>query len=237
MAPRASASSAAPPGVGKSRLLRRVADRAQRRGFRVLRANGYDETPPLLPVLTAMAPLIDQARQGRRTDLTDEDIEALNVLSESSGPVSASSGGNRLSDDTHRYLAASRLLLGAARSRPILLAIDDAHALDDASAALLAHLTAAAVHQAEGLPVRLLTQLTVRPGAGRPVARRTLARLRDEQGGAEFTLQGLDEVDLNDLLASFGPAAAPSRPLLRSMRRRTDGNPLFHASALDSSAR
>ena len=95
------------PGVGKSRLLRALADRAQRRGFRVLRASGYYETPPLLPVLTAMAPLIDQARQGRRTDLTDEDIEALNILSQSGEPVAASSAGLRPSDDTHRYLAAS----------------------------------------------------------------------------------------------------------------------------------
>ena len=200
---------------------------AQRLGFLVLRGSGYYETPPLLPVLTAIAPLIDQARNGRRPDLADDDVEALNVLTEAGIDRPADDDpGRRRTDDTQRYLAASRLLLGAARSRPILLAIDDAHALDDASAALIAHLTAAAVHQSEALPVRLLTQLAIRPGAGRPVARRTVGRLRAEQGGAELLLEGLDEVDLNELLASLGPAP-PSRPLLRTIGRRTGGNPLF----------
>ncbi len=215
------------PGVGKSRFLRAVADRAQRRGFRVLRGSGYYETPPLLPVLTAIAPLIDQARNGRRPDLSDDDVEALNLLTEAGVDRPADDDPRRgRTDDTQRYLAASRLVLGAARSRPILLAIDDAHALDDASAALIAHLTAAAVHQSEELPVRLLTQLAIRPGAGRRVARRTASRLRAEQGGAELLLEGLHEVDLNELLASFGPAP-PSRPLLRTVGSRTGGNPLF----------
>ena len=110
------------------------------------------------------ARLIDQAWNGRRPDLADDDVEALNLLTEAGVDRSADDDpGRRLTDDTQRYLAASRLLLGAARSRPILLAIDDAHALDDASVALIAHLTAAAVHQSEGLPVRLLTQPAIRP--------------------------------------------------------------------------
>lgn len=213
------------PGVGKSRLLRAMVDRADRHGFRVLEAAGYERTPSLLPVLTALTPLIDQARNGRRPDLSADDIEALNLLSEG-GNRPADERAGRPDDDTQRYLAASRLLLGAARSRPVLLAIDDAHALDDASAALIAHLTAAAAHQSEAFPVRLLTQLAVRGGAGRPIARRTISRLRTEQGGAEVLLQGLHEVDLNEMLSSFGPAP-PSRPLLRIICRRTSGNPLF----------
>lgn len=214
-----------PPGVGKSRLQQVVGDRAAHRGFRVLFGRAYEETPPLFPILTALGPLIEHARQGRRTDLSDADLAELDLLA---GGTPRADGGSRpdARHDTRTYLVATKLLLGAARSRPVLLAVDDAHALDDASAALLAHLAAAAAHRSGGLPVRLLTLVTVRTGAGRPLALRTIGRLRDERGGAALGLRGLDEVDLNDLLASLGPAP-PSRPLLRAIRQRTAGNPLF----------
>jgi class 3 adenylate cyclase len=214
------------PGVGKSRLQRAAADQALGRGFRVLRGTGFDGTPSLLPVLTALAPLIRQAQHGRRSDLTAEDVDALATLVPTSASADRAAIGQRAGDDAHRYLAATRLLLGASRARPILLAIDEAHALDEASASLLAHLVAVAAHESETNPVPLLTLLCLRPGAGSPPVRRTLERMRDEPGSAELVLDGLDEVGLNELLMSFGPAT-PSRPLLRLIRARTGGNPLY----------
>ena len=74
----------------------------------------------------------------------------------------------------------SRLVLGAARAGPVLLAIDDADVIDDASAALLADIVAAAAHAAEGAPVHLLTLVTYRPRSGSPAARRALDRLGRE---------------------------------------------------------
>jgi class 3 adenylate cyclase len=107
-----------------------------------------------------------------------------------------------------------------------VLAIDDAHALDEASAGLIAHLAAVAADEAETLPVPLLTLLSVRPGAGSLAVRRTLERMGDEPSASDLLLDGLDEVGLNELLRSFGPAP-PSRPLLRLIRSRTEGNPLY----------
>ena len=49
-------------------------------GFRVLRASAFEGTPPLLPVLTALAPLIEDARRGRRPDLTAGEVDALDLL-------------------------------------------------------------------------------------------------------------------------------------------------------------
>ncbi len=214
------------PGVGKSRLERAAADLALARGFRVLRATGFEGTPPLLAVLTALAPLVSQARHGRRDDISTEDLDALAALVRSDAGPDHTAMGQQASDDAHRYLAATRLLLGASRTRPILLAIDDAHALDEASAALIAHVAAVAAHEAETIPVPLLTLLSVRPGAGSAHVRRALDRMRDEPSAVELVLDGLDEVGLNELLMSFGPAA-PSRPLLRLVRTRTEGNPLY----------
>ena len=216
------------PGVGKSCFVRAVADRAEQRGLRVLRTTGQEDVgPPLLPMLTLLLPLVDQALAGRRPDLTLADHESLSTLAtvgdvESRDPTR----GRRRSDETQRYLALVRLLVGAARARPLLLMIDDAHGLDEASAGLLGHLVAAAAHAAEGAPVRLLTVASVRRSAGRHQTRAAFTRLAREEGAAVLELGGLGELGLNEMLTALGPAA-PSPPLLWSVLRRTDGNPLF----------
>jgi class 3 adenylate cyclase len=217
-----------PAGVGKSHLLRIAANEAQARGFRALRASGFDGNPPLLPVLTALAPLIDDARRGRRHDLTAEEIDSLDHLARSP-PRDLTGTTQPRAGDPSTYLTVTRLLIGATAARPVFLAIDDADALDDASATLLAHVASAAVDRSEDLPVPLVTVFATR-GGGQPTVSRALDRLRDEPGCAELRLQNLDEVGLNELLTSLGPAT-PARPLLQEIRFRTGGNPL-HARLL-----
>jgi class 3 adenylate cyclase len=214
-------------GVGKSAFVRAVADLAERRGLRVLRTKGQEDVgPPLLPMLTMLLPLIDQALASGRADLTAADRDALAALAAASDQARESAPSRRRTDDTQRYLTLVRLLLGAARVRPLLLLVDDAHALDEASAGLLAHLAAAAAHAAEGAPIRLLTLLSVRRTPGRPTTLAAIARLAREEGAAVLELGGLGELGLNEMLTSLGPAP-PSPPLLWSILRRTDGNPLF----------
>ena len=204
---------------------RALADRAQRRGFRVLRANGYYETPPLLPVLTAMAPLIDQARQGRRTDLTDEDIEALNVLSESSGPVSASSGG--IGCPTTRIATSPRRACCSAR-------LD--HVRSCSRSTMPTRWTTPAQRCSHISPRPRCIRLKGCPCGCSRNSRFDPAQV-DRWHGAPLLAFATSKVVPNSaprprrgrferFARSFGPAA-PSRPLLRSMRRRTDGNPLF----------
>lgn len=215
-------------GVGKSHLLRVAAAEAQARGFRVLRASGFDGNPPLLPVLTALSPLIEDARRGHRADLTADELEALELLFRSE-PREVGAATRRRTDDPSAYLAAAHLLIGAAVARPLFLAIDQADALDDASATLLAHVVSAAVDRSEELPVPLVTVFATR-GGGRLTVRRALDRLREEPGCTALRLESLDEVGLNELLTSQGPTS-PSRPLLREIRSYTGGNPL-HARLL-----
>lgn len=217
-----------PPGVGKSHLLRVAAAEAKRQGFRVLRASGFEGNPPLLSVLTALSPLIEDARRGRRHDLTPEEVDSLELLV-SPAPRDDGAGARRRADDPTGYLAATRLLIGATVARPLFLAIDQADALDDASATLLAHMVSAAVDRGEEVPVPLVTVFATR-GGGRPTVRRALDRLRDEPGCTALRLDNLDEVGLNELLTWMGPAS-PSRPLLREIRSCTGGNPL-HARLL-----
>lgn len=223
-----------PPGVGKTRFLAAVDHHARRCGAQVLRGTGAPDAPPLLPLLTALAPLLDDAQAGRRPDLGADDLAALDALLGTRRPTDdddhrregADDRDRTAADDARRFLACSRLLLGATRARPVAVVLDDAHALDEASAALLAHLAASAVHTAHDRPVRLLLVVATRPDLGAPPVRRALGRLRGEHGAGEIALGGLSELDLNALLAALGPAP-PSRPLLRAIGRQTGGNPLY----------
>ena len=215
-------------GVGKSHLLRAAAAEAQSRGFRVLRASAFEGTPPLLPVLTALAPLIEEARRGRRPDLIPGEVEALELLFRAE-VGEARPAAPRASTTRPATWLRSTCSSGRRMARPLFIAIDQADALDDASATLLAHVVSAAVDRSEELPVPLVTVFATR-GGGRPAVRRALERLRDEPGCTPVRLECLDEVALNELLTSLGPAS-PSRPLLREIRSSTGGNPL-HARLL-----
>lgn len=209
-------------GVGKSHLLRELAGKATANGFRVLHGAGFEGTPPLLPILTALEPLAAEARAGRRQDLSDTDRLVLDRL------VGSAAGSSPTStpDDTALFLTASRLVVGATHQHPVLLVVDDAHALDGPSAMLIGHLAAAATHQAEEGPVALLLAMAARPAPLSDVVRRAVGRLRHEQGTTEVALDGLDEVTLNELLLTLGPVG-PSRRLLHEMHARTVGNPLY----------
>jgi class 3 adenylate cyclase len=216
-------------GVGKSSVLHEAGRRAADRGARVLTGDcGSGVGVPYLPVIAALRPLIDGARQGHRPDLGPADLDAIDRM-EGRGP--ADEGPDRdlpaegAGSGPMAFLAVTRLVLGASRARPTVLLLDDLHDADDASLALLEHLLAA-VGPGDPAPNRLLVLVAVRPDGGTPVVRRRLERLRHADGTAEATLDGLDELAMNDLLAGLG-RGRPSRSLLRDMCEQTAGNPLF----------
>lgn len=205
-----------PPGVGKSRFLRVVTDHAEARGFRVLRGAGLDGTPPLLPMVAALHPLVEDRLDEAGGGGGGPPVGVEHALL---GPAGTH-------DETAGHLAAAQLVLGAARAGPVLLALDDVHAVDDASAGLLLHVLAAAAHAAEVSPVHLVTVLSGRAHAGSPTVRVVLSRLRREPGSDELVLGGLHEVGVHELLTHLGPAR-PSRALARAIVERSGGNPLF----------
>lgn len=109
-------------------------------------------------------------------------------------------------------------LLTALLVAPTLLVFEDAHVMDEASAALLHRLTAeAAVHPWCVVVTRRFLPVGFEPALGDPADRRV-------------ELAGMPPDDALDLLEQAAGSARPSRHALAAMADRARGNPLFLAS-------
>lgn len=186
------------PGVGKSALL---ADATARTGddVRVLRTQG----------IAAEAPLAFAALQRLLRPLSRQ-VAALpapqaRALRAAFGEAEGDGGDRFLV-----FLAALSLLAEAAEETPLLCVVDDAHWLDEASAAALLFV-ARRVHL-------------------EPIAVLFAARPDDERGFAGedlpvLSLDGLDDSAAGALLRE-GAGTAVAEPVLRGIVERTGGNPL-----------
>ena len=185
------------PGVGKSTLLAAAAD-ADADGFTVLRTSGIESESPLAfaalhrllrPVLHLAEKLpTPQARSLRRAFGEEEgDVDRFLV-----------------------FLGALSLLAEAAEEAPVLALVDDAHWLDDASAAAL--LFVARRLQAE----RIALLFAARDGD---------VRRFDASELANLALGELDPSDAGVLLTALAGVSVPTDVLERLMTS-TGGNPL-----------
>uniref|UniRef100_UPI00186B12A3 AAA family ATPase n=2 Tax=Georgenia thermotolerans TaxID=527326 RepID=UPI00186B12A3 len=203
------------PGAGKSVLLADAAARAD--GMQVLRTQGIESEAPLpfAALERLLRPVLDRADR-----IAAPQARALRVvLGEEAGEV----------DRFLVFLAALNLLAEAAAAEPVLAVVDDAHWLDDASAAAL--LFAARRLQRErvavlfgaregdvrsfdgaGLPELAVAGLDddgvaalLSAQAGAPVAAGVAARLRASTGGNPLALVELPEVLSTDQLAGRAP--------------------------------
>ena len=158
------------PGVGKSALLRAVAERARSAGWRLLEVAGDSDDAPFSGLHALLRPVLGTA----------ESLPAgqCGILR------SAFAGGSGPSPETLRVaLAAFNLLTAAAAERPVVLIADDAQRLDGPTRDVLAFLA----RRVDDNPIVVLTALRPgRPLPGVPVldvpvldepsARRLLAR-------------------------------------------------------------
>jgi DNA-binding CsgD family transcriptional regulator len=186
------------PGVGKSTLLDDAAVDARADGFTVLRTSGIESESPLAfaalqrllrPVLRLADRLPDpQARALRRAFGAEEgEVDRFLV-----------------------FLAALSLLAEAAEEAPVLSVVDDAHWLDDASAAALQFL-------ARRLQVERVALLFA--------ARDGDVRRFDADDLPHVALGELDAADAGALLTATTGAVVP-REVLDRLVHGTGGNPL-----------
>jgi DNA-binding SARP family transcriptional activator len=205
----------ADPGLGKTRLLEELAHGIAARGAAVLAGRSYEAelTRPYGCILDALraSPLPAEARGALRADLAA-------LLPELGAPSDAP-------DRSRLFDAVAALLRGAAGARAVVLLLDDAQWLDEASSALLHYLLRTVPEVAVVLAAR---------GGELPdnaAAERLVHALRRADRLAEVPLPALGPDAVAELLRTRGLRADAGQ-----VHQRSDGNPLFAlevARALD----
>ena len=200
------------PGIGKSRLVAELLTSARGRGASVLAGHcREDSTIPYLPIATALAPLGEELGEGAL--LVDPAAACVGDVVDALDPRPATP-----------IVAACRAAVGAATRRPVVIVVEDLHWADPPTADLFEQLVTTALIAGTTASTPILVVATLRPPSG--ATARIVERLRRESDVSWVRVVGMDELELNDLLTSLGPAR-PSRSLLSAVAEATDGNPLL----------
>jgi ATP/maltotriose-dependent transcriptional regulator MalT len=130
------------PGIGKTRLLRELSDRADAQSHLVLegRAAEFERELPFAVWIDALDAYIAGLNPARVLRLAGDQLpELARVLPAAAAEAETPAAG--VQDERFRaYRAVRTLLEGLARERPVVLVLDDLHWADDASLELLAHM-------------------------------------------------------------------------------------------------
>ncbi len=198
-------------GIGKTRVLSEVADRAQ--GAVVLRGTGWEDpsTPSfwvwsqVLRCVAATCPPDQWSERGLR---------ALPLLNGSS------QGSEDLPGRFPLFDAVTGVLDDLARRQPVLLVLDDVHWVDEGSLRLLHFLTADLSSRAMLVACAWRDHDDLVGAAHRELAAQVAAR------GESWPLHGLAEYDVGRLIAAT-TGRSPDEAETHLVHARTGGNPLF----------
>jgi eukaryotic-like serine/threonine-protein kinase len=211
------------PGIGKTRLVEEGAAEAGAQGAAVVRGRAGEESRAYGPWRAALRPLV-AAASGLPARVLD-DVRRLTGdgrpptsqerVVRGAGPAS---GGEE--ERLRMFDAVAELVRAAARERALFVALEDVHAADRSSLALLSHLVNAAPD------ARLLVAVTYRSAdlvGGHPLVG-TLEALEHDGRLTRIALRGLPAA----AVARFLPADASLPPAaVRALHERTAGNPFF----------
>src|SRR5262245_53871058 len=206
------------PGIGKTRLLTELAARAERRGHLVLSgsASELERELPFSVFVHALDEYVESLDSDRLSAL-DDDVQA--ELAHVLPSLSALAAGHpvALQDERYRSHRAVRALLEQlARTRPLVLVLDDFHWADSASVELLGALLrrppAAAV----------LTAVALRP---RQTPERFAAALEREHRAATLTRVELGAFTLDEAREFLGERVDRAGAAL--LYRESGGNPFY----------
>jgi DNA-binding SARP family transcriptional activator len=198
-----------PPGLGKSRLLDDLHDRARQRGGTVLEGRAFEAEAgrPFGPWIDALRQLPASALgQGLGADLAA-------LLPELGRDDTAPQSRDRLFGAVLELIAQR-----AVNAPPVVLMLDDVQWLDAASAQLLHYVARMS------RPRALLVTLTARDGelVDNETVRRTLRGLREMGLLEEIPLEPLGRAETADLVRAIAPDLDADRVFAESA-----GNPLF----------
>ena len=204
-------------GVGKTRLMQKVARDAAWRGLRVVWGHSCELSPP--PPYQPLVEALHDADLASLPEVWQQELGRLMPGLPAPPPVTLQPEQER-----GRLLEAlARAFLALAQSRPHLVILEDVHWMDPASLAALRVLL-------PRLPTsRLLVVCTLRPEelAEQPGARRSLAALQATRLPRPMTLAPLSEAETGDLIQRVLGLAQPAPLFSRRLYAQTGGNPFF----------
>jgi DNA-binding CsgD family transcriptional regulator len=217
------------PGVGKTRLMQEVAQRARELDWRVLWGASFDSeaTLPYQPFVEALeeyvaaCPTEELIRQ-----LGDATAELALIVPSLAARLPNLPEGLPSDPQISRYRlfesVGSFLSAIAATGHGLLLCLDDLHWADDASLQLLEHI---ARRTADARLLILVSYRDTDLDVGHPFAR-TLEQFTRQHLAQRLDLNRLDKRGLTLLLAELGRSDPPAR-LVDAMYVETEGNPFF----------
>lgn len=208
-------------GIGKTRLMLEVADKAEAAGADVAWGRCYEAegAPALWPWTEVLRQVLGRLPADRRSALL-ADHAALGALLPEWAPGSAPPPGEgaRLL----LFQAVAEVLTAQAAEKPLLVLLDDLHAADEASLALLEFLVERLGRSRIALvcAFRDFEARTHRPMAD------TLGALSRHPWVERLRLAGLDEPDVATFITGAS-GLVPDPALAAAVWARTDGNPFF----------
>ncbi len=211
-------------GIGKSRLLDEVAERARQRGMTVLWGRCWEAggAPAYWPWIQSLR---GYTGDRDRNEIVAGRQELATILPELGEPGESEPKRSPTDADAARFRlfeAVASLLAEAAGHRPLALLLDDLHAADEPSLLLLRFVAS----QAADTPLLIVAahrDAELQPDA--PLAS-IVPELARERRARHLHLEGLSETEVGRLIEAAGGVAAPQQSV-QAIHRGTEGNPLF----------
>jgi len=213
------------PGIGKSRLLDTIGDRAASRGFRVARAVCDEDTMPVA-FASVRHLLADLARQASgapgRSDTLDDILGNL--------PRSMTEPEQRLAAADH----IATVLRVAAMDWPVVLLVDDAQWLDESTATVLRRIIRSLRYVPLCIVVAHRSDDPHASGAGD----RLVALVARDPAGRLLQLRRLGEDATRAIVADrLGASVADVAVLGNLVQRQSEGVPLYVVELVDHMSR
>ncbi len=231
------------PGIGKTRLLDEVAERAIGDGALVLRgrASEAEGMPPYLPFIEALGQHIRttdaEVLRAQSAGLAAVLAKLLPELAARVGELPATYALPPEQARLRLFQALAAFIAAPARTRPLLLILDDLHWADPASLDLLCYLARQQHgHEPDARQApRLLILGAYRAGevAQNAAFQRALAELNRSRMLIPISLQPLAEDDVARLAAGYLSGHVDAR-LARLLYAQSEGNPFFAEELLRS---
>jgi DNA-binding CsgD family transcriptional regulator/tetratricopeptide (TPR) repeat protein len=218
------------PGIGKTRLVSELAERARATGWRVLTGRAYqaEGLPPFLPFVEALRGHIEVTPpETLRGQLGMGAADVALLVPELGATFPELVLTARQAGEAERFRlfeSVTDFLLASARTPPpgLLLILDDLHWADVSSLNLLLHLSRRLASQ----PVLILgTYREMELERGHPL-HGVLAELVRERVSDRIVLRGLTQDEVARFIELTADVSPPPE-LAHAVYRQTEGNPLF----------